>query len=166
VATRLQCIKEIDDVTRIKDIRESIDSTLDHLQERAEAAQVQVALGKMELEQQFDEQQEALLEAATDLRSKLGDKIDPDGELAGRLSDTCERLRLQAKLGAMEGRDALEPVIADLDRRISAFNEALDEIHLDDPDELKEKVSDAMAGYVKKASALKAALWARVDKDK
>ena len=120
----------------------------------------------MELEQQFDEHQEALFDAATDLQSKLSGKIDPKGELAGRLSDTCERLRLQAKLGSMEGKDALEPVIADLDRRISAFNDALDEIHLDDPDEMKEKVSEALAGYLKKASSLKAALLARVDKDK
>ena len=153
-------------MTSIKDIRESIDSTLDHLQAKAEAAHVQLSLGKMELEQQVDKHQEALVDAATDLQSKLSHKIDPKGELAGRLSDTCERLRLQAKLGSMEGKEALEPVIADLDRRISAFNDALDEINLDDRDEMKEKVSEALAGYLKKASSLKAALLARVDKDK
>ena len=143
----------------IQQIRSAIDATLDRLQAKAEAAEVQANLGRMELEQRFKAQYEELVRAATELQKKLEDAGISEEAIRTRLKGALEELRVQAALGEADTREALAKLQGEIRKRIAEFNAALDAVAAESDDE--KDVEQAVDRYVKHAAGVEAELAAR-----
>ena len=148
----------------IKEIRQAIDSALDSAQAKAEAAQVQAALGKMELDQRLEGQCQELRDAASRLQEQLNEHLETEGSVGQRLQAAAENLRLQVALGAMDSEDALADLKRDLEGRVNEFHDALDDLDIDDVDDAVELVKERMDPYVRKVRELKSEIEARLER--
>ncbi len=142
----------------IQQIRSAIDATLDRLQAKAEAAEVQANLGRMELEQRFKAQYEDLIRAASELQSKLEAAGISEETIRARLQGALEELRLQAALGEADTREALAKLKGEIEKRIAAFNAALDDVATESDED---DVEQAVGRYAKRAASVEAELAAR-----
>ena len=149
-------------VIDIQQIRSAIDATLDRLQARAEAAEVQANLGRMELEQRFKAQYEELVRSASELQKKLEDAGISEEAIRTRLKGALEELRLQAALGEADTREALAKLRSEIGKRIAEFNAALDSVATETGDEAR-NLEQAVGRYVKHAASVEAELAARSD---
>ena len=82
----------------IQQIRSAIDATLDRLQAKAEAAEVQANLGRMELEQRFKAQYEELVRAASELQKKLENAGIDEETIRTRLKGALDELRVRVEI--------------------------------------------------------------------
>ena len=152
-------------MSKIRDIRKAVDSALDHVQTKAEAAEVQVALGKMELEQHVQAQYEALTQAANELKAEIGTRTGQGASALEGLQTAADRLRVKAALGAMDSRDALESLDPEIRERIDQFEEHLDDIDFDDAvEDAADQIKESVERYARKASRLKSEIAARLDR--
>jgi ABC-type phosphate transport system auxiliary subunit len=145
-------------VINIEKIRSAIDATL----AKAEAAEVQANLGRMELEQRFKAQYEDLVRSASELQQKLENAGITEEAIRTRLKGALEELRLQAALGEADTREALARLRSEIEKRIAEFNAALDSVATEAEDDAK-GVEQAVGRYVKHAASVEAELAARSD---
>ena len=144
----------------IQQIRSAIDATLDRLQAKAEAAEVQANLGRMELEQRFKAQYEELVRAASELQKKLENAGIDEETIRTRLQGALDELRVQVALGEADTREALTKLRGEIEKRIAEFNAALDSVATDAGDDEKD-VEEAVGRYVHRAANIEAELAAR-----
>lgn len=144
----------------IKEIREKIDAGLDFIQAKAEAAQVQMKLGSMELEDRFSVQFEELNKAATELQQRLSELGIDEDEISQQLHQATDRLKVQIALGKMETREAVSELQKEIENRLNEFDSAIDSIITD---ENEEKIKAALKNYMDKATSIKAEIEARIE---
>ncbi len=146
----------------IQDIRKAIDDKLDFFQAKAEAAQVQMALGNMELQQRLGDKFDSMRDAATDLHRELLDLASSDGEIGQKVQQAVDQMQVRLALGEMDSKDALQAVKADIEQRINQFDAAIDACAAAD-DETATQLRETLDKYIRQAAAVKAEVEARLD---
>jgi hypothetical protein len=144
----------------IKEIREKIDAGLDFIQTKAEAAQVQMKLGSMELEDRFSAKFKELNAAVTELQDRLTELGIDEDEISQQLQETIDRLKIKIALGKMETRDAVGELQKEIEKRIDDFDAVINSIYTD---ENEEKVKSALKNYIDKVTSIKAEVEARIE---
>jgi predicted neutral ceramidase superfamily lipid hydrolase len=136
----------------IKDIRAAIDSGLDKVQAKAEAAAKQVSLSTDELNSHIETQEDKLKTAATDLRAKLDDIVSEENKT--KIQGAVDHLHVQLALGAADSRDAFNTKKQEVQRAIAELNAKLDAA--DAAEEREAEVGALIAIYVAEAIAMEA----------
>jgi len=143
-------------MTSIKEIREAIDTGLDKLQIKAEAAAAQLGLTEEDVNARLAEHQEKLKEAATQLQEKLSE--GETGEAMAKVQSAYEHLQLQLALGSMEGRDAFSAKKKEIQSAIARFNAELDAAEAAEDQERAAEIDVVVQVYVAEVVALEAEL--------
>jgi hypothetical protein len=150
-------------VKSIQEIRQAIDEGLDFIQTKAEAAQVQLALGNMELQERFGEQFQELCKSASGLQAKLTELNPGDDNMGQQLQQAMDKLQVQLALGEMESKDALTELKADIERRVDELDAVIDAYSTEESEAVVSEVKEALNAYSKQAVAMKAEIAARLD---
>ena len=147
----------------IKEVREAINSQLDKIEAKAEAAKAQLDLSKTEVDQRLEQQEQSLLEAAEKLTAKLEAAGVVAEEEKTKIKGSLEGLQVQLALGSAETRDAFNKKKAEVNHRIAEFNAELDAAEAAGEREAVEEIMAEMEVYAIEVIALEAELEAADD---
>lgn len=147
---------------KIKAIRDRIKDAMDHAQSRAEAAEVQLNLGKADAEDRFKEQYKELVSLAGDLTEQLAAAGNAAADGKDQLQTAVTKLEVQVALGAMDSRDAMEALKQEIEKRTKDFDTAIDAAK-PEVETAVENIETAMTAYVRKAKNLGSEIEARLD---
>lgn len=137
----------------IKDIRTAIDSGLDKIQAKAEAAAKQISLSTDELNSHIKTQEDKLKNAAADLQAKLDGVVSEENKT--KIQGAVDHLQVQLALGAADSRDAFNSKKQEIQRAIAELNAELDAADAADEREAAE-VDALIRAYVAEAIIMEA----------
>ena len=136
----------------IKDIRAAIDSGLDKIQAKAEAAAKQISLSTDELNSHIKTQEDKLKNAAADLQAKLDGVVSEENKT--KIQGAVDHLQVQLALGAADSRDAFNDKKQEIQRAIAKLNAELDAA--DAAEEREAEVDALIKAYAAEATAMEA----------
>ena len=147
----------------IKEVRAAINSQLDKIEAKAEAAKAQLDLSKTEVDQRLEQQEQSLLEAAEKLTAKLEAAGVVAEEEKTKIKGSLEGLQVQLALGSAETRDAFNKKKAEVNHRIAEFNAELDAAEAAGEREAIEEIKAEIEIYAVEVIVLEAELEAADD---
>ena len=145
-------------MTSIKQIREAIDSGLDSLKARAEAAAAHLNLSDDEVHERIAGIQDKLKESASALQSKMAETEEFAAETAKEIKPALEHLQVQLALGKADSRDAFIERKKQIQHAIAEFNARLDAADAAEDREMAAEVDAYLKAYAEQAAALEAEL--------
>lgn len=150
-------------MTSIKQIREAIDSGLDKLQAKAEAAAAHLNLSDDEVHDRIAGLQDKLKESAAAMQAKLAETEEYAAEATKEIKPALEHLQVQLALGKADSRDAFIARKKQIQHAIAEYNARLDAADAAEEREMAAEVDAYVKAYVEQAAALEAELEAMED---
>ena len=142
----------------IKEIRAAIDSGLDKIQSKAEAATAHLSLTEEQIEDRLSGLQGKLKESASALHAKMTEAEEFAGETATKIKPALEHLQVQLALGKADSRDTFNEKKKQIQHAIAEFNAKLDATDVAEERELAANVDANLRAYAEQAAALEAEL--------
>ena len=145
-------------MSKIHQIRQSIEHKLNQWEDMAEALELQLTLGRAEALQRFDEQREKLRAAATAMKTRV-DAMESLGDDARRqVQGALEHLQVQLALGRAESRDAYLEQREKLRQAVRSVEERLEETAESGSAEISQKLTEELQTFARAADRLVAEL--------
>ena len=129
---------------KTEEIRERVSNRAERWEQRLEAIEAQLEATGEQAMKRIEDTAKALFEAA----EALEDKLEPTAE---ELRRSLQELRVQTALGRMETHDAFEAERQQLQQRLHAAEETLDQWG----DELEERAGEEMERFVRLGDRLR-----------
>jgi hypothetical protein len=123
-------------------MKKTMQERLDQWKQRVEELRLQANLGEKEAREAFEVQKKNLAKWAEDMKEKVGGLAETGSEKTTQLKTNLEELRVQAALGAAEGRDKLEEQEAELRKRMRKLEEGIPKAFEASADRTKEFAED------------------------
>ncbi len=142
----------------IRQIRESIDSTLDALAAKADALGAQLAAGKREAQERIERRKQALREALDQLKAELQGQGGLAEQSRKKLATAIDELKLQIALGKADALDALEEQRKNIAESLKRFEAEADHQLAGAKEHLDAAYEAATRRYVQASGALEAEL--------
>ena len=146
-------------MSKIHQIRQSIEHKLNEWEDMAEALELQLTLGRAEALQRFDEQREKLRKLTEAMKPRL-DALDAMSEEArATIQSALEHLQVQLALGRADSRDAYLEQREKLRQAVRSLEERLEEAVQSSSEEgVGQRLESELQSFVRAADRLLAEL--------
>lgn len=145
-------------MSKIHQIRQSIEHKLNQWEGMAEALELQLTLGRAEALQRFDEQRENLRTATTAMKTRVDAMASLSDDARNRVQGALEHLQIQLALGRAESRDAYLEQREKLRQAVHSVEEQLAETAESGSAEISQKLTEELQTFARAADRLLAEL--------
>ena len=145
-------------MSKIHQIRQSIEHKLNQWEGMAEALELQLTLGRAEALQRFDEQRENLRTATTAMKTRVDAMASLSDDARNRVQGALEHLQIQLALGRAESRDAYLEQREKLRQAVRSVEEQLAETAESGSAEISQKLTEELQTFARAADRLLAEL--------
>ncbi|HMM45535.1 MAG TPA: hypothetical protein PKE41_07860 [Candidatus Macondimonas sp.] len=145
-------------MSKIHQIRQSIEHKLNQWEDMAEALELQLTLGRAEALQRFDEQREKLRKLTEAMKPRLNALDTMSEEARARIQSALEHLQVQLALGRAESRDAYLEQREKLRQAVRSVEERLGETAESGGAETSQKLTEELQTFLRAGDRLLAEL--------